>query len=96
MPAAHTQQRDGLKSLAQAHLVRQDSVDPVLVEGDHPVEAAHLVVPHLTTLHTHKLKIRIRTRIIQTYVRDKDSGSLNLHQLFTGIFLLWAADPIDF
>ena len=44
------EQGDRLQGLAEPHLVRQDTVDPVLVEGDHPVKAADLVVPHLTAL----------------------------------------------
>ncbi len=36
------EQRDGLQRLAQAHLVGQDAVDAVLVQRDHPVQAAHL------------------------------------------------------
>lgn len=44
------EQRDGLQGLAQTHLVGQDAVDAVLVEGYHPVEATDLVVTHLATL----------------------------------------------
>ena len=34
----------------ETHLVSEDSVDTVLVEGNHPIEAAHLVVPHFAKL----------------------------------------------
>ena len=36
------QEGDGLQGLAQAHLVGQNSVDAVLVEGDHPIETTDL------------------------------------------------------
>jgi len=36
-------QRDGLDGLAQAHLVGQDAVQVVVVEGDEPLEALDLV-----------------------------------------------------
>lgn len=33
------------------HLISEDSVNSVLIQRDHPVEAADLIVTHLTTLH---------------------------------------------
>ena len=33
------------------HLISEDAVDAMFVKGDHPVEAAHLVVSHFTALH---------------------------------------------
>lgn len=33
------------------HLVGQDPVDPVLVQGDHPVQPTYLVVSHFTILN---------------------------------------------
>ena len=36
------EERDGLQRFAKTHFVGQNSVDAVLVEGDHPVEAADL------------------------------------------------------
>ena len=44
------EKRDSLQRFAETHLVGQDSVDSVLVERDHPVQATDLVVPHLTAL----------------------------------------------
>ncbi len=44
------QERDGLERLAETHLVGKDAVDARLVEGDHPVETADLVVAHLAVL----------------------------------------------
>jgi len=39
-------ERDSLEGLAKTHLVCQDSIESVLVQGDHPVEAVDLVVTH--------------------------------------------------
>ena len=41
------QEPDRLDRLAQAHLVGQDAVEPVLVERDQPLDALELVVPQL-------------------------------------------------
>jgi hypothetical protein len=38
------QESDGLHRLAQAHLVSQDAVEPVLPQADHPLDALELVV----------------------------------------------------
>ena len=36
------EQGDGLQSFSQAHLVGQDTVDAVLIQTDHPVQATNL------------------------------------------------------
>ena len=41
---------DGLKRFAETHLVGKDAVDAVLIQGDHPVETADLVVSHFAML----------------------------------------------
>lgn len=46
-----TQQRDGLQSFSQTHFIGQDSVDPILVERDHPVETTYLIVSHFAALN---------------------------------------------
>jgi len=38
----------GTHCLAQPHLISQDTIEAILVEGDHPAHAAQLVVTHLT------------------------------------------------
>ena len=38
----------GAHSFAQAHLVRQDAVEAILVEGDEPAHPSQLIVTHLT------------------------------------------------
>mmetsp|Transcript_8845 Transcript_8845/g.30409 ORF Transcript_8845/g.30409 Transcript_8845/m.30409 type:complete len:769 (-) Transcript_8845:151-2457(-) len=40
------QERDRLQRFSQAHLVRQDAVDSVVVQVDHPIQALELVVAH--------------------------------------------------
>jgi hypothetical protein len=45
------EERDGLERLAEAHLVGEDAVDSVLVQIDHPVETADLVVTHRPALN---------------------------------------------
>ena len=45
-----TQKRDCLQSLAQTHLISEDTIDVVLIEPNHPVETSHLVVSHGATL----------------------------------------------
>ena len=53
------QEGDGLDGLAQAHLVRQDAVDVVVVQGRQELEAPQLVVAqgaphqHVGRLHLH-------------------------------------------
>ena len=44
-------QRDSLQSLPQSHLVGKDARDSILVQGDQPVEARNLIVPHLSTVN---------------------------------------------
>ena len=39
-----------MKGLSQTHLVGENAIDSILVEGDHPVETADLVVAHRATL----------------------------------------------
>ena len=53
------QKRNGLKSFAQPHLVSQNAVNVVLVESDHPIEAADLVVSHLPGLQTGEQSVNI-------------------------------------
>lgn len=45
-----TDQRNRLQRFAETHFIGQNSVDAILVQRDHPVEAAHLIVAHFTAL----------------------------------------------
>ena len=42
-----SQQRNGLYGLAQTHLVRQDTVESLVVHGDQPVQADVLILAQL-------------------------------------------------
>ena len=44
------QKGDGLQSFAQAHLVRENARDAILVERNKPIQTGDLVVSHLATL----------------------------------------------
>ena len=43
-------ERDGLQCFAETHLVGQNAIDAVVVQGDEPVEALNLVVLHRAAL----------------------------------------------
>uniref|UniRef100_A0AAG5DLD8 Uncharacterized protein n=1 Tax=Anopheles atroparvus TaxID=41427 RepID=A0AAG5DLD8_ANOAO len=51
------EQRDRLQCLTEAHLVRQDPVDAVLVQRNHPVQPADLVVAHLARLDVRRRRL---------------------------------------
>lgn len=40
------QESDGLDGLAKSHLVSEDTIQPASVDGDQPIQADMLVLPH--------------------------------------------------
>ena len=80
-------QRDRLHCLAQAHLVGQDAVDVALVQRDHPVQAAHLVVPHLAVLDVPGRAVEVGDDLLVVVVG-------RCHQLFVLLLLRHAVAPV--
>mmetsp|Transcript_7352 Transcript_7352/g.21307 ORF Transcript_7352/g.21307 Transcript_7352/m.21307 type:complete len:234 (+) Transcript_7352:462-1163(+) len=52
-----SKQRDGLDGLTEAHLVREDPIQPVDVQGNHPLQARQLVLSELAALEHHGLLV---------------------------------------
>lgn len=45
-----SQQWNRLQRFAETHLISKDSIDAVLIEGNHPVQTADLIISHLSAL----------------------------------------------
>ena len=53
-----------MDGLAESHFISENSVDAVLEQADHPVEAADLVVAHRAVLDVRRRLVKARHRFI--------------------------------
>jgi hypothetical protein len=54
---------DGVDETDVYHFVGEDAIETVMMQGDHPIEALHLVSPHLT-VNDYQRKSQIRRKKI--------------------------------
>ena len=52
------QKRNRLERFPQTHLIGQNAVDAVFVQRNHPVETAHLVVPHFASFDVERGSVK--------------------------------------
>ena len=59
-----TEKRNRLQRLPETHLVRQDAVDAVIEQSNHPVQTRNLVLSHLAKLNARRLRRQTHRLVI--------------------------------